>query len=79
MCLISISLHLLCNLLQLIFSTFTASSTIFFVFLILLEYVKVYNSFCYQVLVENRMFLIIFIFIILPVLVCIMYISRIYN
>ena len=47
-----ISLHLLCNLLQLLFSAFiTASSSIFF------EYVKSDDSFCYQVLVEVCMFL----------------------
>ena len=46
------SLHLLCNLLQLLFSAFiTASSSIFF------EYVKPDDSFCYQVLVEVCMFL----------------------
>ena len=74
MCLISISLHLLCNRLQLIFSAFTASSTIFLTFFLLLEYVKLDNSFCYQVLNEVCIFLIIFIFIILSMFVCLMYI-----
>ena len=79
MCLISISLQLICNLLQLLFSIFSASSSIFFIFsvlLLLLEHVKLDNNFCYQVLVEVCMFLIIFIFIILPMLVWITYFCR---
>ena len=62
MCLISVSLHLLCNLLQLLFSAFiTASSSL------LLEYVKPDNSFCYQLLVEVCTFLMFSMFM------CIMY------
>ena len=79
MCLISISLQLICNLLQLLFSIFSASSSIFFIFsvlLLLLEHVKLDNNFCYQVLVEVCMFLIIFVFIILPMLVWITYFCR---
>ena len=51
----------------------------FSVFLLLLEYVNLDNSFCYQVLVEVCMFLIIFIFIILSMFVCITYFCRIYR
>ena len=51
----------------------------FSVFLLLLEYVKLDNSFSYLVLVEVCMFLIIFIFIILSMFVCIMYVCRIYS
>ena len=80
---ISINLHLLWNLLQLLFSTLhTASSTIFkyfLVLLLLLKYVKLGNSFCYQVFVEICMFLIIFIFIILSMFVCMMYFFRNYR
>ena len=75
MCLISVSLLLLYNLFQLPFSTFTASFSIFVTFsciLLLLEYVKIDNSFCYQILVEVYQFLIIFIFIILSMFVCLM-------
>ena len=70
-------------MLQLLFSTLhTASSTIFkyfLVLLLLLKYVKLSNSFCYQVLVEICMFLIIFIFIILSMFVCMMYFFRNYR
>ena len=45
---------------------------IFSVLLLLLKYIKLDNSFCYQVLVEVCMFLIIFIFIILSMFACIM-------
>ena len=51
----------------------------FSVFLSLLEYVKLDNSFSYLVLVEVCMFLIIFIFIILSMFVCIMYFCRIFR
>ena len=51
----------------------------FSVFLLLLEYVKLDNSFSYLVLVEVCMFLIIFIFIILSMFVCIMYFCRIFR
>ena len=51
----------------------------FSVFLLLLEYVKLDNSFCYQVLVEVCMFLINFIFIILSMLVRILYFCCIYR
>ena len=51
----------------------------FSVFLLLLEYVKLDNSFSSLVLVEVCMFLIIFIFIILSMFVCIMYFCRIYR
>ena len=51
----------------------------FSVFLLLLEYVNFDSSFCYQVLVEVSMFLIIFIFIILSMFVYIMYFCRIYR
>ena len=82
MSLISTSLHLSCKLLQLLFSTFTASSIIFLIFfsiLLLLEYIKLDNSFCYQVLIEVCLILIIFIFNILLLFVCIMYFRRIYR
>ena len=51
----------------------------FSVFLLLLEYVKLDNSFSYLVLVEVCMFLIIFIFIILSMFVCITYFCCIYS
>ena len=51
----------------------------FSVFLLLLEYVKLDNSFYYQVLIEVCMFLIIFIFIILSMFVCILCFCRIYR
>ena len=51
----------------------------FSVFLLLFEYVKLDNSFYYQVLVEVCMFLIIFIFIIFSMFVCIMYFCRSYK
>ena len=51
----------------------------FSVFLLLLEYVKLDNNFCYQVLVEVCMFLIIFIFIIMSMFVCIMFLSHLYK
>ena len=51
----------------------------FSVFLSLLEYVKLDNSFPYLVLVEVCMFLIIFILIILSMFLCIMYFCRIYR
>ena len=51
----------------------------FSVFLLLLEYVKLDNISCYQVLVKVCMFLIIFIFITLSMFVCIMYFCRIYR
>ena len=54
-------------------------SLYFSVFLLLLKYVKLDNSFCYQVLVEACMFLIIFIFIILSMFMCILHFCRIYR
>ena len=51
----------------------------FSVFLLLLVYIKLDNSFYYQVLVEVCMFLIIFIFIILSMFVCILYFCRNYR
>ena len=76
MYLTSIIWHLLWNLLQLLFSTFIASLLYFFYFsvvLLLFNYAKLDNSFCHQVLVEVCMFFIIFIFIILPMFVYIIY------
>ena len=51
----------------------------FSIYLLLLEYVKLDNSICYQVLVKVCMFLIIFIFIILSMFVCVLYFCRIYR
>ena len=63
-----------------LFSTFAASSAIYFFFsvlLLLLKYIRLYNSFCYQVLVEVSKFSIIFISIILSMFVFIMYFCHI--
>ena len=75
-------LHLLRNLLQLLFSTFTASSTIFFIFLsifIITWKCQTWKEFLLSRLVEVCIFLIIFIFTILSMFVCIMYFCRIYK
>ena len=74
------TLLLLFDLLQLLFSNSTTSPTAFLtfsVFLLLTEYVKL-DKFD-QVLVEVCKFLFIFIFITLPMFVGIMYFSLIYR
>ena len=63
---------------HLLFSTFTASSTIFLIFLSIFIITWICQTWC-QVLVEVCKFLIIFIFIILSTFVCIMYFCCIYR
>ena len=78
---------LLCNYLQLLFSSFTASSTVFLpqvllylshfsVFLLLFACVKLGSSFCYQVLAEVCKFWIIFLnFFHYFVIVCMFFVT----
>ena len=80
---LKISIHIYCVTCYICFSQLSLPVLLYFlhfsVFLLLLEYVKLDNSFSYPVLVEVCMFLIVFIFIILSMFVCIMYFCRIYR